>query len=214
MSKLLSELVADLMEDVPAEDGVPSWTQYENAVKDAVADFSEQCGLEQIGTLNIVSGTATYNLPADFLKLIKLETYAHEGVMNTPEGLIPLSAGWVEKHTIRNGQITFYPVPRYSLARCFSYKAAWVGTDLEDEYGGIEYETMGDREARIILLKAQEIALNKVANAQSGTAIKYSFGAVSEDLGGTSEASRKTAYAVQTDYEAACKKYNGTVGSF
>jgi hypothetical protein len=214
MSKLLSEMVASLTEDVQAEGGVPSDLQYENAVKEAVLDFSERCGLTQIGTLNVVSGTATYDLPADFLKLIKLESFAGEGVMHSAEGLIPLSASWTEKHTIRNGQITFFPVPRYTMTRCFSYKAAWILTPADDEYDNDEYETMSEREARIVLLKAQEIALNKVANAQSGTAIKYSFGAVSEDLGGTSEASRKTAYALQSDYEAACKVYNGTYGSF
>ena len=216
MSIYFSELVARLMDDVPAENDIPSAMQYENAVKDAVADFSEQCGLEQIGTLNIVGGTAIYDLPADFLKLTLLETFfnAMDGVLHSVDGLIPVSATWTEKFTIRNGQIRFYPVPRYTMARDFSYKAAWVSTVIDDEYPDEEYATMGEREARIILLKAQEIALNKVSNAQSGTAIKYSFGAVSEDLGGTSEASRKTAYALQSDYEAACKKYNGTVGIF
>ena len=214
MSKLLSEMVGQLMEDVPADGGVPSTTQYENAIKDAVADFSEQCGVTQIGTLSIVSGIATYELPVDFLKLIRLESYQHDGVIYSEAGLIPLSAHFYEKYTIRNGQITFYPIPRYTLVRCFDYKAAWVGTVTDDEYPDIEYETLSEREVRIILLKAQEITLGKLSNAQAGTSIKYSFGAVSEDLGGTSEASRKTAYAVQTDYEAACRKYNGTIGSF
>ena len=34
---LLSELTDRLMLDVPAEDGVPSEAQYQNAVKDAIA---------------------------------------------------------------------------------------------------------------------------------------------------------------------------------
>src|SRR3990172_704225 len=216
MSIYFSELVARLMDDVPAENDIPSAMQYENAVKDAVADFSEQCGLEQIGTLNIVAGTAIYDLPADFMKLTLLETFfnAMDGVLHSVDGLLPVSATWTEKFTIRNGQIRFYPVPRYTMARDFSYKAAWVSTVIDDEYPDEEYATMGEREARIILLKAQEIALNKGSNAQSGSGIKYRFGGGSEDLGGTGEGSRKTAYALQSDYEAACKKYNGTVGIF
>jgi len=211
---LLSELVALVESDVPAEDGVPSELQYEQAVKDAVMDFSEQCGLTQVGTLNVVSGTATYALPADFLKLIKLESFAGEGVMHSAEGLIPLSASWTERHTIRNGRITFYPVPRYTMARCFSYKAAWILTPADDEYDNDEYETLGEREGRIVVLKAKAIASTKKRDAQAGSNIKYSFGAVSEDLSGNSEGIDKDIKTYESDYEKAWKRYNGTVGIF
>ena len=213
MSKLLSILVAQLELDVPAEDGTPSEVQYENAVKDAIADFSEQCGLEQIGTLNVVAGTATYDLPSDFLRLIKLYSMAGQGVMfGENSQIIPLSSDWHEKSVIRNGKITFYPIPRYSLAREFSYKAAWIGTIIEaegSEAADVEYETMGEREARIVLMKAKAIANSKKANAQAGSAIKYSFGAVSEDLGGLSETSMTNAQSFESEYLEACKVYNG-----
>jgi hypothetical protein len=218
MSKLLSELVAQLELDIPAEDSVPTEVQYENAVKDAIADFSEQCGLEQIETLSIVSGTATYDLPADFLRLISLTQLGGVGVMFSAESqIIPLSGNWCERHTIRNGRITFYPVPRYSLQRYFSYKAAWIGTDIEaegSEAADVEYETMGEREARIVLMKAKALASTKKANAQAGSAIKYSFGAVSEDLGGVSEASVTNAESFENEYLEACKVYNGQHASY
>lgn len=209
---LLSELIERLMDDVPAEDGVPSGTQYENAVKDAVRDFSERCGLEQIGTLNIVSGTATYDLPADFLKLIRLTALGGNGVLyGSDSQLIPLSANWCETHTIRNGKITFYPIPRYTMARDFHYKAAWI---LDDEDYGDTYETLGEREARIVLLKAKSIAMNKLSNAQAGSAIKYSFGAVSEDLTGGSDSTKVTADQMDSEYLDACKQYNGQYASY
>lgn len=219
MSKLLSDLVAQLEVDVPAEGGVPSTTQYENAIKDAIQDFSERCGLEQVSTISVVSGTSTYSLPADFLKLIWLESFTNigEGVLNTAEGLIPVSATWQEKYTIRNGQITFYPIPRYTWARELHYKAGWVGTNIDadgSEAADVEYETLSDREARIVLLKAQAIALTKQVNAQSATSIKYSFGAVSEDLGSNSETSRKSANDLEREYIDACKVYNGTYAAY
>jgi len=218
MSKLLSALVAQLEVDVPAEDSIPTETQYENAVIDAVRDFSEQCGVEQIGTLNIVSGTATYNLPADFLRLIKLFTLGGEGVLfSSNSQIIPLSGNWTERHTIRNGQITFYPIPGYSFARDFSYKAAWIGTDIEaegSEAADVEYEMMGEREARIVLMKAKSLALTKKVNAQESAGMKYSFGAVSEDLSGGSESSRKDSKTFEDDYEAACKDYNGQYATY
>jgi hypothetical protein len=218
MSKLLSELVALLELDVPAEDSVPTETQYENAVKDAVRDFSEQCGVVQIGTLNVVSGTATYDLPADFLRMISLFTLGGEGVMfSASSQIIPLPGDWCERHTIRNGQITFYPIPRYSAARDFSYKAAWIGTDIEaegSEAADVEYETMGDREARIVLMKAKSLALTKKVNAQEGSGLKYSFGAVSEDLSGSSDSWGKDAKSADDEYLEACKKYNGQYGTY
>ena len=207
---LLSELVDRLVEDVLAEDGVPSSDQYENAIRDAVQDFSERCGLEVIGTLNVVPGTATYDLPADFLKLIRLTQLGGEGVLFAENSqIIPLSGGWCEKHTIRNGKITFYPIPRYSLAREFSYKSAWIATVADDDYADEDYTELGEREARIVLLKARSIAMNKLANAQASTSIKYSFGAVSEDLGGVSDSSKKDAESFEDEYVEACKTYNG-----
>ena len=216
MSILLSDLVERLAVDVPAEDSVPSNTQYEKAVQDAIRDFSEQCGLVQISTLNIVPGTATYDLPADFLKMIALESFASaDGVLISAQGLIPISANWVEQHTIRNGQITFYPTPTFTMARELRYKAAWIGTDIEADdsvAADTDYETMSEREARIVLLKAQANALEKQSNALSGQTLKYSLGAVSVDKGSTIEEKRRKADSFNDEYLAACDKYNGQVG--
>jgi hypothetical protein len=208
---LLSELVALVEEDVVAEGGVPSETQFEQAVKDAVRDFSERCGLEQFGTLSIVSGTATYDLPADFLRLIFLEALTYgEGVGYAADGhLIAIPSNYQERHTIRNGQITFKPTPTYTLDRDFRYKAAWVLTEDVDEYGNDEYETLGEREGRIVALKAKALASLKKANASAGDSIKYSFGAISEDLTGAEAGYRKDATKFEDDYLAACEKYNG-----
>jgi hypothetical protein len=206
---LLSELTDRLSDDVPAEDGVPSTTQYQNAVKDAILDFSDRCGVEAIGTISVVSGTATYDLPADFLKVIKLQSFGGQEVLHSVDGLIPVPAGWCERFTIRNGRITFYPTPTYTMARELRYKAAWIGTDTGEDYPDVNYEMLGEREARIVLLKAQAIALTKQANAQASTGIKYSFGAVTEDLSGGSDSTRKNSNDIEREYDKACEKYNG-----
>jgi hypothetical protein len=217
MSVLRSTLITRLESDVPAVDGVPSSTQYENAVMEAVRDFSERCGVMRIATLNIVPNTATYDLADDFLKLVFLEAVdATEGIIHSAEGLIPVSATWAEEYSIRNGQITFYPTPTFTVARDYRYKAAWIGTVIEDSGAGddLDYETMSEREADIILLKAAMIALGKRANAEASNTIKYSFGAVSEDLTGSSDGLRKQAREMQDDYLARCDKYNGSYGIF
>lgn len=210
MSITLDWLVAELESDVPASDGVPSAAQYENAIKDAVRSFSERCGLEQISTLNIVAGTATYDLPADFLALILLESLLMpDGILHSSGGLIPITSTWEERWTIRNGQITFYPTPTYTVARDISYKAGWVLTAVDQEYGEYEYAAMGEREAQIVLLKAKSFALTKQANVSSG--MKYSLGAVSVDNSGTAGGLIATAESAEKEFEDACRKYNGTV---
>jgi hypothetical protein len=214
MSILLSDLVERLAADVPAEDSVPSNTQYEKAVQDAVRDFSERCGLVQIAELSIVPGTATYDLPADYLKMIALESFASaDGVLISAQGIIPISANWEEQHTIRNGQITFTPTPTFTMAREMRYKAAWISTLMDEDYTGDDqdYETMSEREARIVLLKAQAIAIGKQANALSGQTLKYSLGAVSVDKGSTVDEKRKKVDSFNDEYLAACEKYNGQV---
>lgn len=216
---LLSDLVSKLELDVPAEDGVPSTTQYENAIKDAIADFSERCGMEQIGTLNIVSGTATYDLPTDFLRVIKLQSFAGQDVLYAGDGkLIPVPAGWCERFTVRNGKMTFFPTPTYTMAKQLRYKAAWIGTAVEPEGSGdtedIDYATLSEREARIVLLKARSLASQKKVNAQAGTTLKYSFGAVSEDLGGSTEALNKDVKSFEADYIDACAQYNGSYATY
>jgi hypothetical protein len=204
----LAALVALLQSEVPAVDSVPTSAQYEQAVKDAVLDFSRRCGLIKLSTLAIVSGTPTYSLPADFLKLISMDALVGiDNVIISDNGIIPISKDFQEESTIANKQITFHPTPAYSLTRYFKYKAGWVAT-------AGDYTTMGEDEAQIVLLKAKAIALSKISNAQAGDSIKYSFGAVSEDLSGASTSYQKDSETSDSEYENACKTYNGTYGTY
>ena len=206
----LAALVTLLQQEVPAVDGVPTTAQYNQAVKDAVMEFSKQCGLTKISSLSIVSGSATYALPANFQRMISLDALVGvDGVIIGQDGLIPLSKDFEEEWTIENGtrQITFYPTPAYSMTRYFKYKAGWVAT-------AADYTTMGEDEARIVILKAKAIAFEKQSNAAAGSSLKYSFGAVSEDLDGGSESSAQSASDMEKAFLAACDKYNGQVAFF
>lgn len=200
----LAALKAILQSEVPAVDGVPTSTQYEQAIKDAVNDFSRRCGLAKISSLSIVAGTATYSLPTDFMKLISMDALVGmDGVIVSSSGLIPISKDWDETWTIVNKQITFYPTPTYALTRYFKYKASWALS------GGTDYTTLGDNESEIVLLKAKGICYEKLGNALTGDGVlKYSFGAVSEDLSGNVDAYNKRIYALHGEYASACEDYN------
>jgi len=204
----LAALIAELQSEVPAVDSVPTTAQYTQAIKDAVNDFSRRCGLAKIGSISVVSGTATYALPTDFMKLISMDALTGvEGVLIATSGLIPLSKNWDETWTIVNQQITFYPTPSYSLTRYFKYKAAWIltGTNPNETYAAL-----GDNEKDIIMLKAKGSCYEKLSNATASNGpLRYSFGAVSEDLSGNVENYQKKMYALHGDYVAACEDYNG-----
>lgn len=189
-------------------DGAPTSTQYDQAVKDAITDFSRQCGLMKINSLPIVSGTATYSLAADFLKLVSMDALVGvDGVIVSQNGLIPLSKDFEEEWTIVNKQVTFYPTPAYSMTRYYKYKAAWIAT-------AGDYTSLGEDEAEIVLLRAKALASEKIANSQAGDAIKYSFGAVSEDLGGMAESAQKDSNNFDKEYAQACEVYNGTHAAY
>lgn len=208
MAILLATLVSRLQADVPAVDSVPSSDQYERAIKDAIADFSRRCGTEKIDTLGIVSGTAAYTLPDDFLKLIMLESFATaDGVLITAAGIIPLDANWEERWTVRGLTITFYPTPSYTMSRDYRYKAGWV---LNDD--GDEYEDMGEEEAGIILLRAAAACLTKQSNVMAPEAFSYQQGDVSVNTGTQTLAVRAQLDSVEKSYLEACERYNGHYG--
>lgn len=205
----LANLLYQLQSEVPAVNSVPTTDQYKQAIKDAVAEFSRRCGLTKFSELNIVSGQASYNLPTDFLKLVMLESLVGtDGVIISSQGIIPVSANWEETYQIVNKVITFKPTPTYTLTRDICYKAAWVLSGTE---GNETYADMGDDEAEIVMLKAKQIAKEKVSNsmASSGTQ-RYSFGAVSVDKGSGMDTLIKEAYSLQGQFIEACEAYNGT----
>jgi hypothetical protein len=217
MSIALSELVEELQENVPAVNGVPILGQYERAVTDAVADFGRRVGRKKFGTLNVVSGTATYDLPADFLKMISLPKlmaqHEHNGyggeVLNTHAGLVPLPRhGFREETSIVNGQITFRPTPRYTLAREYSYKAGFALT--EDDDGAYYYDELGEEEAGIIQFLAQSLAKGKLA-AAAGGGISYKQGDVSVDTTNQSQNLFTSVDALKAQYVAAVENYIGTI---
>jgi hypothetical protein len=206
----LAALISELQSEVPAVNSVPTTAQYTQAIKDAVADFSRRCGLAKVGSIAVLSGTASYDLPDDFMKLISMNALAGQGdVIISNAGIIPVPLGWEETWTISNKVITFYPTPGYALTRYFKYKSAWI---LTGSSGSETYAALGDNEKDIVMLKAKGLCYDKIANKMnsSGT-LKYSLGAVSVDKGGGSESFSKKAYHSHGDYVRACDDFNGAV---
>lgn len=161
-----------VLADVVARDGIPSRTQVTLAVRDAALDLSRRRSLRKRAEILVDSGTATYELPADFISLIRLESLLAEGqeVLNTPQGLIPIADTFQEEVTIAGGQITFYPTPGYSATRYLWYRAGHVPDESDT------YPDMTADEARLVVLKARAACLRLQANQAAQEAWQYAIG--------------------------------------
>jgi hypothetical protein len=171
MSVSLSAMVSRLSSLVPARDSVPSLAQYQQAVEDAVADLSARAPMQKVTTLSVVSGTAAYDLPSDFLRVIDVQSLLNpSGVIITSGGIVPVSADYTERWMVAGRTITFYPTPTYTVARDVWYAAGHV-------LGATgAYASLTGEDATTALLEAQSLALMIKANKAADDAWSYSIG--------------------------------------
>ena len=193
---------------VPAQNGVPTTAQYQQAVKDAVADFGRRVPRRLLGTLAVVAGTASYAFPAGFQRLIKLEALGAEDIIRDGAGfLVPLSASWQERYTVDGATITFYPTPAYTLNRDYLYAAGYPYVAATDSFTGLisEYEP-------VVMLKAQAVALRALGVAGANMAgMSYRIGDTSVQRTVT-QAHAQWASELDAAYLDACKGLVGYVG--
>lgn len=223
MPILLADLVSRLMADVPAVSGVPTSGQYQQAVIDAVADLSRRASVPRATTLAIVAGTASYALPADFQRLIRLaqiggglafgQSWAAPvwmgsgcaGVAVTPAGLVPFNGSYREQITVAGGMLTIYPTPQTSADRQLVYAAG-------DALDSGAYATLTDDRASIALLLAEALCLDKIAASPGGQALKITTGGDTVDFGAQAGALRTQSSGLRTQYLAAVDSLNAGLG--
>lgn len=173
----LTDLTSRLAGLVPAQNGALTTAQYKQAARDAVADFGRRVPRRLIATISVASGTAAYDLPAGFQKVIRLEPLAGRDVQRNAMGFLvpPPLGGWQERYTISGGQITFYPTPNYTLERTLLYAAGYPYDNGDDVFTGL-LEGFED----IVLMKAQAVTHAQVAAAAvAGYGLSYRIGDVS-----------------------------------
>jgi hypothetical protein len=207
MSVSLADLVARLEEDVPARNSVPTDRQYQRCVKDAAADYSRRRSLRKLTTLSVVRGTAEYELPDDFLKVLLLESLSSpDGVLVSAAGLIPLDATYKERFYVVGTTLTLDPTPTYTLDRDLWYAAGYV-LDADSVY-----QDMGEAEAGVVLLKAAALALTRQANKAAQEAWQYAVGDERVNKERLAEALRKQAEASEAQYLRETAAETGPVG--
>lgn len=213
MSVALSTLTDRLEGSVPPVDDVPTPSQYQDAVTDAVSTFSRRVGNRRQYQINVVSGTAVYALPDDFQKVIKLEPLesgsARYGDTLIISGqLYPASQGlYEETHTIAGNTITLYPTPTYTAVRYLWYKAGFVIS------GDSNYADMVDSMIPIIMAKAQGNIYRMIAaRVARSDGWKYKFGDVEIDKSGIGKALGGWVSDFDSEFERLVTDYIGTVG--
>lgn len=208
MSYTLADLIARLLSDVPAVNGRPTAEQYDAAVRSAVGQFSNRSGMVKRVQINVVSGTASYTLPDDFLNLIKFDDVVEGSVLVQPGGgLIPLGPGFaLERYTIAGRTLTLIPTPGYTLTRGIWYKAGHA-LDASDAYPDMT-EDMAD----IVLVKAAANALRYLGVGVAGDGWKYSIGDVAIDKSGQPRSYREIANTLDAEFDQRVKDFVGPVG--
>jgi len=196
MAVSLSTLVTRLQGLVAARDSVPSSAQYQQAVEDAVADFSLRAPMAKVTAVSVVSGTAEYALPDDFLRVTKVQSLLNpSGIIISDQGIVPVSALYSESWMVSGRTITFYPTPTYNAARDVWYAAGHV---LDDG----SYPDLTSEHAAIALLEAQSIALLIKANQAADDAWNYAVGDERVSKERLSEALRAQAKELHERYAA------------
>jgi len=165
----LASLVIRLKEDVPAWEETPTDEQYLRCVRGAIGDYQALVPLKKRTTVSVVAGTASYDLPSDFLAVIRLPALTSpDNVLVSGAGLIPTDAsGRDERWEIVGQTITFYPTPTYTLERVLWYSAGYV---IE---GSNEYQGLSEAQAETVLLRAAARALRMQANYAARMAWQY-----------------------------------------
>lgn len=208
MSSSLAELSSQLQSDVAATSGVPTASQYAQAVKDAVADLGRRVPLTKQTTLSIVAGTASYALPADFLRLIRLApTTSASGVLITSAGLVPVASRCAERVAIAGSTLMLTPTPAYTLERELRYAATYI-LDMD----GDTYAELTDERAQIALLLARALALRLQANIAAPQSVRIETATTAKDRTKVVEALRGAAADWAAQYQAAIVSLVGAVG--
>lgn len=211
MAVTLADLKSRLQSAVPARGGVPSSSDYEQHIKDGVLQLATDVPLMRVATLSIVRGTATYNLATDFLFLIELEGIASaDGVILSDAGIIPVSALWEESYTVDGSEITFDPIPTYTMGRDYRYAALY---ELTGGSGSETYARLTQNGARVALLYAQHLALTQQANGVAGDGWKYQIGDEMVDKSNQGRGLLTAAQGLLAQYQMAVKQQKGFAGS-
>jgi hypothetical protein len=159
--------------------------------------------LVRTALVNIVAGTATYALPADFLRLLEFRVAdAFYGVSLTGGGLVPLASDYVYRFNIIGSNLVFDYTPTFNEVRQLRYAAMHVLTTGA-------YADMAPTDSDAILLKARADLLRQRAASEAINGWSYRIGDESVDKKGLSDSLFKAAAELDAQFEMAVSRASG-----
>lgn len=205
-----SALISQLQSQVTPLAGIPSTAQAGQAIDDAVAELGAALPHPLRTTLAVVAGTASYDLPAGCVRLIRLSipTTSAGDVAFTSEGIVPLSRTVSERVTVAHGQLTLSPTPQYAAERDLWYAAA----DVLDTDGD-SYPTLDLSRARIALHAARALILDLQAGRAAQDAWLSEIGPEKVDKTKQAAELRAAAVSARAQFAAAVASQAGPYGS-
>ncbi len=211
------DLVANLMADVPAKDDQPTPPQYQKAVRQAVNTLNHNYGRLLFVEIEVVSGTAEYDLPADFVRKVRFDSitetaYPGSNVTLSSGRIIRLCTGLTPEKIIINGsKLVIFPTPEYSMTRTLWYRAGHVLEANDDSEQA--YLHMTPQEADAVHLKAKANAYRLIAAvASANEGWSYQIGDFKVDKTKLGETLRKTATDLDNEFVTAVAGLIGNTG--
>lgn len=202
MSVALATLVTRLQAQTPQRNGQPA--DYEQVVRDAVTQLGRDVPVVASTPLAIVAGTERYALPADFVRLIDVESVATVSGVNLTTGRLlamPLR-DVAEQIYIEGDEVRIAPTPVYSATRTLRYGAGYtLATGV--------YPRLTEHGARLALLYGQHLALMAQAADAAAAGWKYQIGDEMVDRSQHGRALREAAESVLTQYTLAVRQLRG-----
>ena len=200
----------DLVEELELYFTGLSEEQMYSAIKRAVRAFSKKVSMQRRYTLNVVSGTAAYELPGDFIGLIDFESnLTPDGVYIQPGGMmVPTNAGSLPgPYEITGKTITFLSTPSFAATLYMRYRAGHVLND-DQVYPYLEDEAMD-----IVITKAQAEALRFVNAGSVGDNWKYQFGDVMIDKSNLNNSVQAVITNLNAEFDQLVADYTGPIGT-
>lgn len=208
MSVSLATLKSKLQGYVQQVNSRPTPEQYEDAVKTAVTVFNSKISAVDEATISVVASTATYDLPADFLGIIRLEPIGYDNTVVQPGGLlVPLSAyADPERVTIRGLTMTIRPTPTYTADRILRYRAGHVLSS------GAVYTYMTEDVMNVILVKAKAEALRLLSTDTPAAGFKYQVGDFMVDKSGVGRSFGEVIGRFDSEFDRLIDRMQGAAG--
>lgn len=127
MAITLAELTTRIRRNTTTYNNIPNAEQIAEAISRAFSDLADKAPHLRSSTINVVAGTAAYNLPADFHAIKSFDLATGGGYM-IGDTMYGSSSTYTEIIKVEDGQLKISPTPTANQTRTLEYYARHILT--------------------------------------------------------------------------------------